>query len=104
MDECEPLPGIPHNIPQKMRQSSTVMQGLTLVHFSSQLEPCLTHKSTLYTLKIPKHPHNTGYTTPTRTLYPIKSAQVELRGKQVSAPAVMGWRSSESPINLGSSR
>ena len=28
-------------------------QGLTLVHFSAQLEPCLTHKNTLHTLKSP---------------------------------------------------
>jgi len=25
-------------------------QGLTLVHFSAQLEPCLTHKNTRHTL------------------------------------------------------
>jgi hypothetical protein len=28
-------------------------QGLTLVHFSAQLEPCLTHKNTLQTLNTP---------------------------------------------------
>jgi len=28
-------------------------QGLTLVHFSAQLEPCLTHKHTLHTLNTP---------------------------------------------------
>jgi hypothetical protein len=28
-------------------------QGLTLAHFSVQLEPCLTHKNTLHTLNIP---------------------------------------------------
>jgi hypothetical protein len=28
-------------------------QGLTLVHFSAQLEPCLTHKNTLHTLHTP---------------------------------------------------
>jgi len=28
-------------------------QGLTLVHFSAQLEPCLTHKNTLHTLNTP---------------------------------------------------
>jgi hypothetical protein len=27
--------------------------GLTLVHFSAQLEPCLTQKNTLHTLNIP---------------------------------------------------
>jgi len=28
-------------------------QGLTLVHYSAQLEPCLMHKSTLHTLNTP---------------------------------------------------
>jgi len=28
-------------------------QGLTLVHFSAQLEPCLTHRNTLHTLNTP---------------------------------------------------
>ena len=28
-------------------------QGLTLVRFSAQLEPCLTHKITLHTLNTP---------------------------------------------------
>jgi len=28
-------------------------QGLTLVHFSAQLEPCLTHKDTPHTLNSP---------------------------------------------------
>jgi hypothetical protein len=28
-------------------------QGLTLVYFPAQLEPCLTHKSTLHTLNTP---------------------------------------------------
>jgi len=31
----------------------------------------------------PKHPLNTGYTTPTRTPYPIQSAHVELRSGRV---------------------
>ena len=31
----------------------------------------------------PKHPLNMGYTTPTRTPYHIKSAQVELRSERV---------------------
>jgi len=34
-------------------------QGLTLVHFSAQLEPCLTQENTLYTVNIPQHPLNT---------------------------------------------
>jgi hypothetical protein len=28
-------------------------QGLTLVHFSAQLESCLTHKNTLHTINTP---------------------------------------------------
>jgi len=31
----------------------TSAQGLTLVNFSAQLEPCLTHKNTLHTMKTP---------------------------------------------------
>jgi hypothetical protein len=38
----------------------TDRQGLTLVHFSAQLEPCLTRKSTLHTLNTPYHLLNTG--------------------------------------------
>jgi len=33
--------------PSWIRNSDAVWQGLTLVHFSAQLEPCLTHKNTL---------------------------------------------------------
>jgi len=58
-------------------------QGLTLVHFSAQLEPCLTHKNTLHTLITPYHPLYTGYTTLKCTPYPIQSAQVELRSERV---------------------
>jgi hypothetical protein len=58
-------------------------QGLTLLHFSAQLEPCLTHKNTLHTLHTPSHPLNMGYAIPTRTPYPIKSAPVELRSERV---------------------
>jgi hypothetical protein len=53
-------------------------QGLTLVHFSAQLEPCLTQENTQNILDTPQHPLKTGYTTPTRNPYPIQSAQVEL--------------------------
>ena len=58
-------------------------QGLTLVRFSAQFEPCLTHKNDQHTLHTPKCPLNTGYTTPKRTPYPMKSAQVELRSERV---------------------
>jgi hypothetical protein len=63
-----------------MRAPSSVKQGLTLVHFSAQLEPCLTHTNTLHTINIPL---NMGCTIPTHTPYPIKSAQVELRSERV---------------------
>jgi len=47
------------------RHAPASRQGLTLVHFSAQLEPCLTHENRP---THPKHPliHslNTGYTTP----------------------------------------
>ena len=33
-------------------------QGLILVHFSAQLEPCLTHEDTLDTLYTPLSPEN----------------------------------------------
>jgi len=33
--------------------AAAVVQGLTLVHFSAQLEPCLTQESTLHTLNTP---------------------------------------------------
>ena len=59
------------------------MQGLTLVHFSAQLEPCLTHKKSLHTINTPEDPLNAGYTIPTCTPYPIKNAQVELRSERV---------------------
>jgi len=39
-------------------------QGLTLVHFSAQLESCLSQEYTLHTLHTPYHPLNTGCTTP----------------------------------------
>jgi len=60
--------------------SNATGQGLTLVHFSAQLEPCLTDKYTLHALK---QPLDTGYTIPTGTPCPIKSAQVELRSQRV---------------------
>ena len=61
----------------------TEYQGLTLVHFSAQLEPCQPHKNTLHTINTPSHPLSTGYTIPTRTPYTMKSAQVELRSERV---------------------
>ena len=48
-------------------------QGLTLVHFPAQHEPYLTHTNDT---THPKHPVNKGYTTPTRTPYPIKALKL----------------------------
>jgi len=49
--ECKPLvpAGMVHSVPS----SYTIVQGLTLVHFSAQLEPCLTQENTLPTLNTP---------------------------------------------------
>ena len=89
MEECKQLPVMSR--PRALTSSSTSgpmapsadSQGLTLVHFSTQLEPCLTHRNTLHTLNTPQHPLNTGYTMPTRTPYVIQSAQVELKSGRV---------------------
>jgi hypothetical protein len=35
------------------RKRTYVRHGLTLVHFTAQLEPCLTHTNTLHTLNTP---------------------------------------------------
>jgi len=35
------------------RVAAELRQGLTLVHFSAQLEPCVAHKTTLHTLNTP---------------------------------------------------
>ena len=37
----------------RMPLASSLEQGLKLVHFSAQLEPCLTHQNTLHTLNTP---------------------------------------------------
>jgi hypothetical protein len=49
----------------------------------AQLDPCLSQQIVLHTLNTPLHPVNTGYSTPTRTPYPIQSAQVELKSGRV---------------------
>jgi len=68
------LLGTPVQDEQTVRLSEalppTLSQGLKLVHFSAQLEPCVSQENTLHTLYTPQHPLNTGYTTPTRTPYP----------------------------------
>ena len=62
---------------------ATRRQGLTLVNFSAQLEPCLNQDTTPRTPNTPEHPHNTGCTSPTRNPYPVQSAQVELQSGRV---------------------
>jgi hypothetical protein len=54
--------------PKEIKSTLAGTQGLTLVHFSAQLEPCLTHRNTLHTPNTPLHPLNMGYTNPTQTL------------------------------------
>ena len=56
MDECKPLPhgGLADESQRAhLNHVDAGQQGLTLVHFSAQLEPCLTLKNTLHTLKTP---------------------------------------------------
>jgi len=63
-----------------LHATAAYKQGLTLVHFSAQLEPCRTHT------QHPTHPNhslNTVYTTPTQTPYPMKSTQVEPNSERV---------------------
>jgi len=83
VDECKPLPTVAITTMFLEVVTTARLQGLTLVHFSAQLEPCLTHKPPLCTLNNHKHPLNTGYTTPTRNPCPIQSAQVELKSGRV---------------------
>jgi len=47
---------------------STDVQGLTLVHFSAQLEPCLTQENALHTLPTPCTPPDTPSTRATQPL------------------------------------
>jgi hypothetical protein len=61
-------------VPPLSDAAEGMWQGRTLVHFSAQLEPCLTQENTLHTLNTPYHPLNTGYTAPTRTPYPTECA------------------------------
>jgi len=60
---------------------SSSLQGLTLVTAQLNLS-LICHTKTPCTVTL-YHPLNTGYITPTRTPYPIKSAQVELMSGRV---------------------
>ena len=54
--------------------SAATKQGLTLVHFSAQLEPFLTQKHTLSTQNTSYHPLNTPETTANCTPCHIEGA------------------------------
>jgi len=62
VDECTPLvAGGAHlraraGVAVALRGARGARQGLTLVHFSAQLEPCLTQENTLHTLNTPNIP------------------------------------------------
>jgi hypothetical protein len=82
------LPRVPKGVRPRLPLvefcTSAERQGITLVHFSAQLEPCLTHtKHPTPHPTHPQHPLNTSCTTPMRTPYLIKSAKVELRSERV---------------------
>jgi hypothetical protein len=71
------------NRSKRVLLSSSLMQGLTLVNFPAQLEPCLTQENSHHSPNTPLHSLNTGCTTLTRAPYPMQSAQVELRSGRV---------------------
>jgi len=52
----------------------SVSQGLTLIHFSAQLEPCLIHKNTLHTPNTPL----------TRATQPLRAPPVPLKALKLS--------------------
>ena len=58
-------------------------RGLLSFTFQLNLSRVCQHKDTLHNLDTPKHPLKWGYATPTRTPYPMKGAQVELRSERV---------------------
>jgi len=56
VEECKPLPCGTCPMYSTLARGSTLFQGLTLVHFSAQLEPCLTQENNLHTLHTPNTP------------------------------------------------
>jgi len=58
-------------------------QGLTLVHFSAQPEPCLKQITPCTPRNIPSHPLNIPYTIPKCTPSPTQSAYVEPKSGQL---------------------
>jgi len=61
----------------------TSTQGLTLVHYSAQLEPFLTQKHTLNTPTTPYHPLHSPETTPKCNPCHTEGAKVELKSRRV---------------------
>jgi len=64
-------PNAHHNLASSWSNASRFLmvvaaccQGLTLVRFSAQLEPCLTHENTLHTLNTPFHGLHDPYAHP----------------------------------------
>jgi len=69
VNECKPLPRAhPRAVDRHVDSPDVVVvavrQGLTLAHFSAQLEPCLSQENTLYTLKHPLTPTEHGLHNP----------------------------------------
>jgi len=52
LDSVHVAPRRPTSMPRRFMFSAS-FQGLTLVHFSAQLEPCLSQGNTLHTLSTP---------------------------------------------------
>ena len=55
-------------------QMNDSYQGLTLVHFSAQLEPCLTHENTLHSLN----------TLLTRATQPLRAPPISYKALKLS--------------------
>jgi hypothetical protein len=52
-------------------------QGLTLVHFSAQLEPCMTQDNTLHNLNTPQHPLE-------RATQPLRASPIPYKALKLS--------------------
>ena len=83
-------------------------QGLTLVHFSAQLKPCLTHKNTLHTLNTPYTPPTPPLHTPyTRDTQPLHAPPIPLKALKLSwevnecMPLVSGEADADADVHRG---
>jgi len=81
VDECKTLP--PTRCAGGVFESLASFQGLTFVHYSTQLEPFLTQKHTINTPNTPFQPLNTPETTPNCTPCHTKGAEIELKSGRV---------------------